>query len=83
MTDVRNVDRKMKVQTEENFQTMILDEIKNLKSLRKKKLILVFACYLIACIIRIIESKFKQIYYSSDGYWRRKSAMRKLSQASG
>ena len=28
MADVRNVDRKMKVQTEENFQKTILDEIK-------------------------------------------------------
>ena len=29
MADVRNVDRKMKVQAEENFQKNILDEIKN------------------------------------------------------
>ena len=32
MADVRNVDRKMKVLTEENFQKTILDEIKNLKT---------------------------------------------------
>ena len=31
MTHVRNVDRKMKVQTEENFQKTIMDEIVNLK----------------------------------------------------
>ena len=31
MTYVRNIDRKMKVQTEENFQKTIMDEIKNLK----------------------------------------------------
>ena len=31
MTHVRNVDRKMKVQTEENFQKTIIDEIVNLK----------------------------------------------------
>ena len=31
MTDIRNVERKMKVQTKENFQKTILDEIKNLK----------------------------------------------------
>ena len=31
MTHVRNVDRKMKVQTEENFQKTIMDEITNLK----------------------------------------------------
>ena len=32
MTDIRSVDRKMKVQTEQNFQKTILDEIKNLKT---------------------------------------------------
>ena len=42
-----------------------------------------FACYLIAYIIRIMESKFKQICYSNDGYWRGKSAIQKLSKASG
>ena len=31
MTHVRNVDQKMKVQTEENFQKTIMDEITNLK----------------------------------------------------
>ena len=31
MTHVRNVDRKMKVQTEQNFQKTIMDEITNLK----------------------------------------------------
>ena len=31
MADIRNVDRKMKVQREENFQKTILDEIKNPK----------------------------------------------------
>ena len=36
MTHVRNVDRKMKVQTEENFQKTIMDEIVNLKRLWKK-----------------------------------------------
>ena len=29
MTDIRNVDRKMKVQTEENFQKTIMYEIVN------------------------------------------------------
>ena len=33
MTYVRNIDRKMKVQTEENFQKAIMDEISNLKKL--------------------------------------------------
>ena len=31
MTHVRNIDRKMKVQTEQNFQKTIMDEITNLK----------------------------------------------------
>ena len=31
MTHVRNIDRKMKVQTEENFQKTIMDEINDLK----------------------------------------------------
>ena len=84
MAEVRNVDGKMTVQTEENFQKTILNEIKNLKSVMGQKwLILVFACYLIAYIIRIMESKFKQIYYSDDGYWKGKSAIQELSKASG
>ena len=37
MADVRNVDGKMKVQTEENFQKTILDEIKNLKNVMEQK----------------------------------------------
>ena len=31
MTHVRNIDREMKVQTEENFQKTIMDEINGLK----------------------------------------------------
>ena len=37
MADVRNVDRKMKVQIEENFQKAILDETKNLKNVMEQK----------------------------------------------
>ena len=37
MADVRNADRKMKVQTKENFQKTILDEIKNLKNVMEQK----------------------------------------------
>ena len=44
---------------------------------------LVYVCYLIAYIIRKKDKKFKQIYYSDDGYWRGKSAIQKLSRASG
>ena len=33
--------------------------------------------------MRKMDKKFKQIYYSDDGYWRGKSAIRKLSRASG
>ena len=37
MTHVRNVDRKMKVQTEENFQKTIMDEINGLKKALEQK----------------------------------------------
>ena len=37
MTHVRNVDRKMEVQTEENFQKTIMDEIVNLKKALEQK----------------------------------------------
>ena len=37
MTHVRNVDRKMKVQTEENFQKTMIDEIVNLKKALEQK----------------------------------------------
>ena len=37
MTHVRNVDQKMKVQTEENFQKTIMDEIINLKKALERK----------------------------------------------
>ena len=37
MTYVRNIDCKMKVQTEENFEKTILDEISNLKKALEQK----------------------------------------------
>ena len=37
MADVRNVDRKVKVETEGNFQKTILDKIKNLKNVMGQK----------------------------------------------
>ena len=37
MTHVRNIHRKMKVQTEENFQKTIMDEIVNLKKVLEQK----------------------------------------------
>ena len=37
MAYVRNIDRKMKVQTEENFQKTIMDEIVNLKMALERK----------------------------------------------
>ena len=37
ITYVRNIDRKMKVQTEENFQKTIMDEIINLKKALEQK----------------------------------------------
>ena len=81
MTYVRHIDRKMKDQTEESFQKTIMDEIKNLKKSSGTKV--VYLCYLIAYIIRKMDKKFKRIYYSDDGYWRGKSAIQKLSRASG
>ena len=84
MTHVRNVDRKMKVQTEENFQKTIMDEITNLKkALEQKLLVVVHAFYLIAYIIRKMDKKFKQIYHSDGGYWRGKIAIQRLAKASG
>ena len=37
MAHVRNIDRKMKVQTEESFQKTIMDEIDNLKKALEQK----------------------------------------------
>ena len=37
MTHIRNIDRKMKVQTEESFQKTIMDEISNLKKALEQK----------------------------------------------
>ena len=37
MTHVRNIDRKMKVQTEENLQKTIMDEINGLKKALERK----------------------------------------------
>ena len=37
MTHIRNIDRKMKVQTEKNFQKTIMDEIINLKKAMEQK----------------------------------------------
>ena len=46
-------------------------------------MVVVYVCYLIAYIIRKMDKKFEQIYYSDDGYWRGKSTIQKLSGASG
>ena len=46
-------------------------------------MVVVYACYLIAYIIRKMDKKFNRIYYSDDGYWRGKGAIQKLSRASG
>ena len=37
MTYVRNIDRKMKIETEENFQKTIMNEINNLKKALEQK----------------------------------------------
>ena len=44
---------------------------------------MVHVFYLIAYIIRKMDKKFNQIYYSDDGYWRGKSAIQRLAKASG
>ena len=83
MTYVRNIDRKMKVQTEEIFQTTIMDDITNLKKSSGTKIVGCSTCiYLIVYIIRKMDEKFKQIYQSDDRYWRGKSAIHELSRAS-
>ena len=46
-------------------------------------MVVVYAFYLIAYIIRKMDKKFKQIYYSDGGYWRGKSAIQRLAKASG
>ena len=46
-------------------------------------MVAVHAFYLIAYIIRRMDKKFKQIYYSDGGYWRGKSAIQKLAKESG
>ena len=46
-------------------------------------MVAVYVHYLIAYIIRRIDKKFEQIYYSDDRYWRGKSAIQKLAKASG
>ena len=46
-------------------------------------MVVVPAFYLIVYIIRKMDKKFKQIYYSDDGYWRGKSAIQKLAKSSG
>ena len=58
MVDVRNVDRKIEVQTEKSFQKTVLNEIKILKKRHGTKVLhfSLFAGYLIAYIIRIMES---------------------------
>ena len=46
-------------------------------------MVAVYAFYLISYIIRKMDKKFKQIYYSDGGYWRGKSAIQRLAKASG
>ena len=61
-----------------------MDEINGLKkALERKQSVVVHAFYLIAYIIRRMDKKFKQIYYSDDGYWRGKIAIQRLAKASG
>ena len=56
MTHVRNVDQKMKVQTEENFQKTNMDEIVNLKKSYRTKNVDCSTCLSFNCL-----------YYKKDG----------------
>ena len=56
MTHVRNIDRKMKVETEQNFQKTIMDEITNLKKNPGTKVVGCSTCLLFNCL-----------YYKKDG----------------
>ena len=56
MAHVRNIDRKMKVQTEENFQKTIMDEIVKLIKGPRTKVVGCSTCLLINCL-----------YYKKDG----------------
>ena len=56
MTHVRNIDRKMKVQTDENFQRTIMNEINNLKKSSGTKIVDCSTCLLSNCL-----------YYKKDG----------------
>ena len=56
MTYVRNIDRKMKVETEQNFQKTIMDEITNLKKSSGTKIVGCSTCLLFNCL-----------YYKKDG----------------
>ena len=46
-------------------------------------MVVVHVFYLVAYIIRKMDKKFNQIYYSDDGYWRGKSAIQRLAKALG
>ena len=56
MTEVRNMDRKMKVETEHNFQKSIMDEITNFKKSSGTKIVGCSTCLLFNCL-----------YYKRDG----------------
>ena len=56
MTQVRNIDRKMKIQTEESFQKTTMDEISNLQKSSGMKVVGVSLCMI-----------FNYIYYKKDG----------------
>ena len=46
-------------------------------------MVAVYTFYLIVYIIRKMDKKFEQIYYSDGGYWRGKSAIQKLAKELG
>ena len=50
MTHVRNIDQKMKVQAEENFQKTIMDEINGLRKSSRTKVVGCSTCLLFNCL---------------------------------
>ena len=60
-----------------------MEETKNLEKSSGTKIVGCSSCMLFNCLYYKKDGlKFKQNYYSDDGYWRGKSAIQKLSKAS-
>ena len=65
------------------LQMLYLQLMAHVRNIDRKMKVVVHVFYLIAYIIREMDKKFKQIYYSDGGYWRGKSAIQRLAKVSG